>query len=153
MSWDEWEQIKADVAARESTGMRLNQHPAGQDGSGSSLTDGLRSSKKAWLKAGEGVGSIRKGVSTALTQLEEGQSGLGAPSGCLSAEAQRSVFSSWKRYTRAVSGRCGSLQEVLEKVGHEQLKTDESVRAEVESLKLAYQDTEAVGGSGAGKVR
>jgi hypothetical protein len=151
MGWDEWEQIKANVAARQSTGMQLNQLPPDQGASVSAVTGGLKSSQKAWLTAGQGVGSLRKSVSTALTKLEEGQKGLGAETGCLSAAAQGEVYDSWKRYAVDVSKRCGSLQKILEQVGHDQLKTDEAVKAEVDKLKVEYADTGAIGGQAKGR--
>ncbi|MFE3142075.1 hypothetical protein [Streptomyces scopuliridis] len=151
MAWDEWEQIKADVANPKSTGMQLNQFPADSGPAVSAVTGGLKSSKKAWLTAGEGVGSLRKGVSTALTRLEESQTGLGAETGCLSAAAQRDVYASWKRYIEDVSKRCGSLQGILRQVGHDQLKTDEAVKAELDMLQLKYADTDAIGGQAKGR--
>jgi hypothetical protein len=47
-----------------------------------------------------------------------------------------------------VSGRCGKLSGLLEKAGNDQLKTDESIVAEIGSLKVEYEDTPAVGGKG-----
>ncbi|MEW2284762.1 hypothetical protein [Streptomyces sp. NPDC047841] len=34
MAWEEWDQLKAQAAARHSTRMQLNQYPAGQGGGG-----------------------------------------------------------------------------------------------------------------------
>ncbi|MEV7088807.1 hypothetical protein AB0O07_23460 [Streptomyces sp. NPDC093085] len=150
MAWDEWEQAKADAAGRQAVAMRLNQVPADQGASASEVTGGLKTSKKAWTTAGEGVGSLRTGIGTALTKLEDGQSGLGATTGCLSAAAQKEVYDSWKAYAKKVSGRCGSLQSLLERVGNDQLRTDESVKSELDQLKKKYADTPAVGGQTGG---
>lgn len=151
MAWDEWEEIKADVANRHSTDMQLNQFPPEPGPSASAVTGGLRSSKKAWLTAGEGVGSLRKGINTALIGLEDGQTGLGAETGCLSAAAQRDVYASWKRYIEDVSKRCGSLQGILGQVGHDQLKTDEAVKNEIDLFQRQYADTDATGGQAKGR--
>ncbi|MGW1974642.1 hypothetical protein [Streptomyces sp. NPDC001889] len=138
MAWDEWEQLKAGVAERQSAGMRLNS---------SGGTDRLKSSRQGWLSAGEGVGSLRGRIGTALGRLEDGQAGLGDTDGCLSAAAQKDLYASWRTYAENVSKRCGSLQKIMERVGHEQLRTDESVEAGIASVKSAYADTAAVGGA------
>ncbi|MCF4139160.1 hypothetical protein L1856_24015 [Streptomyces sp. Tue 6430] len=151
MAWDEWEQIKADVTDRQPVAMRLNQVPVEPSSGPSAVTGGLKSSKKAWVTAGTGVGSLRGGVSTALAKLAEGQAGLGAIPGCLSAAAQKEVYDSWKKYAESVSERCGSLQKILEQVGHDLLTTDEAVKGEIHKLDLKYADTDAVGGQAKGR--
>ncbi|MFE7424320.1 hypothetical protein [Streptomyces sp. NPDC057545] len=152
MAWDEWEQIKADVTGRQSVAMRLNQAPAEPGPSADGATTGtLKSSRKAWATAGEGIGSLRGNISTALTQLEDGQAGLGEVTGCLSAAAQKDVYSSWKKYARSVGERCGTLQKLLEQAGNDQLATDEAVKGELDRLKQKYADTDAVGGQDRGR--
>lgn len=146
MAWDEWEQIKADVSDRQPVAMRLNQVPVEPGTGPSAVTGGLASSKKAWTTAGEGVGSLRRSVGTALTTLEGGQAGLGAITGCLTAAAQKDVYDSWKKYAESVRERCGSLQKILDQVGHDLLRTDSAVKGEMDKLKLTYADTDAVGG-------
>ncbi|MBC7270583.1 MAG: hypothetical protein H5T76_18065 [Streptomyces sp.] len=124
MAWDEWEQVKQEAAQRHGTRMQLNQLPPG-DGPGpstSNVTGGLKTSRRAWNKAGEDVGGLRRGIGEALTKLQSGQRGLGDASGCLSADAQKEVFDSWSRYLKDVKERCGSVKEVLEQVGHEPLR-------------------------------
>ncbi|MFE0422367.1 hypothetical protein [Streptomyces sp. NPDC058953] len=145
MAWDEWEQIKAEVAERNAPGMQLNGLPPDDSGPTSSMiTGGLKSSQQAWLAAGEGVGSLRKGVTTALGKLEDGQSGLGATEGCLTAAAQKEIHTSWKRYAEEVSRRCGSLQGILEKVGKDLLLTDEAVKSEVDKVRAEFADRDDV---------
>lgn len=156
MAWEEWEQLKAETAGRNSEQMQLNQLPAppggsGSDSGGSGGSGGLRSDKAAWTKAGQGVGSLRENITTALVKLEDGQTGLGMDSGCLTAAAQRDVYDSWKRYVKDVSGRCGALAGVLEKTGNDQLKTDQAIQAEIDKLKSGYEDTPAVGGQSEGR--
>ncbi|MFJ2110482.1 hypothetical protein ACIOEX_00875 [Streptomyces sp. NPDC087850] len=151
MAWDEWEQIKVDVTDRQPVAMRLNQVPVEPGPGPSAVTGGLKSSKKAWATAGEGVGSLRQSIGTALTKLEDGQAGLGATTDCLSAAAQKDVYESWKKYAQGVSERCGSLQRILEQVGRDQLTTDEAVKGEMDKLNLKYADTDAVGGQAKGR--
>ncbi|MFJ2642035.1 hypothetical protein [Streptomyces sp. NPDC087511] len=146
MAWDEWEQIKTEVTGRQTVAMRLNHVPMEPPTGPSAITGGLNSSRKAWVTAGEGVGSLRRSIGTALTQLEDGQAGLGATTGCLSAAAQKDVYDSWKKYVERVSERCGALQKILEQVGHDLLSTDDAVKGEMQKLNLKYADTDAVGG-------
>ncbi|MFE9630561.1 hypothetical protein [Streptomyces sp. NPDC006463] len=151
MAWDEWEKIKADVTDQQSVAMRLNHVPVEPSSGPSAVTGGLKSSQKAWSTAGQGVGSLRQSIGTALTKLEDGQAGLGATTGCLSAAAQKEVYDSWKKYAESVSERCGSLQSVLEQVGRDVLTTDEAVNAEMHKLNVKYADTDAVGGQAKGR--
>ncbi|MFF3674005.1 hypothetical protein ACFYYS_08440 [Streptomyces sp. NPDC002120] len=111
MAWDAWEQIKAG-AGEGHVGMTLNHVPSDPGTGGpSAVTGGLQSSKKAWTTAAEGVGSLRSTIGTALTKLENGQTGIGSTAGCLSAAAQKDVYDSWKKYAESVSERCGAPRE------------------------------------------
>jgi hypothetical protein len=144
MAWDEWERIKAGVAGPRGTGTRLGGPPAETDPGVSAVTGGVRSSRKAWLAAGEGVGSLSGGVATALGKLTAAQPGPARPDDCLSAVAQRELHASWQRYAQGVSRRCASLQGILRRVGREQLTTDEGVRAELSGVRVRYADTDPV---------
>ncbi|MFJ1821972.1 MULTISPECIES: hypothetical protein [unclassified Streptomyces] len=148
MAWDEWEQLKSDAAARGSARMQLNQYPADQGGGGpaGAAPGGLKSDKKAWVKAGEGVKGLVDGVGKALTKLAEGQAGLGDTGGCRSAAAQKDLYESWRRYVGDVSSRCDGLGGLLVGAGHDLSKSDQAVREELDKLQLKYKDTEAVGG-------
>lgn len=147
MAWDEWERLKAAAASRNSAQMQLNQLPAEQSGD----TGTLISNKPAWTKAGTDIGSLREDISKATAKLKDGQTGLGSDTGCLTAAAQKEVYGSWAAYVEDVSGRCGKLAGLLVKAGNNQLKTDESVKAEIAKLVVAYADTPAVGGQGRGR--
>ncbi|WP_255950238.1 hypothetical protein [Streptomyces odontomachi] len=154
MAWDEWEQLKTQAAGRPSAGMQIDHlaEPTGGDGGGaSSVTGGLKSTKAAWNKAGEGVGGLREGIGKALKRLEDGQTGLGSDAGCLCTGAQKDLYDSWARYVKSVDERCGSIKDVLEKVGHDLLGTDESVRSALAAIDTRYADTPAVGGPGTGR--
>lgn len=150
MAWDEWEGLKADAQARGSTQMQLNQYPAdpggGGAGGGNPFSDSLKSDKKVWVKAGEGVTGLKADIGKALTALENGQAGLGDTTGCQSAAAQKELYDSWKKYVGDVSARCGELGGLLERSGHDLAKSDQSVLTELDRLKVTYADTEAVGG-------
>nr|BFD84877.1 hypothetical protein StreXyl84_42780 [Streptomyces sp. Xyl84] len=153
MAWDEWEQLKADAAARGGS-EKVHIDQVADPGGGnvtSSVTDGLKSTKAAWNKAGEGVGGLRDEIGKALAKLSDGQRGLGDDAGCLTAGAQQMVCSSWARYLKSVSERCGGVKEVLDQVGHDLLLTDEGVRAAFGNVDLKYADTPALGGHGSGQ--
>ncbi|MFD5453116.1 hypothetical protein [Streptomyces sp. NPDC127100] len=147
MAWDEWERLKAAAAERNSAQMQLNQLPAEQSGG----TGDLISNKPAWTKSGTDIGSLREDISKATAKLEDGQTGLGSDTGCLTAAAQKDVYDSWDTYVTKVSGRCGKLSGLLVKAGNDQLKTDQSVEAEITKLVVAYADTSAVGGQDKGR--
>ncbi len=147
MAWEEWEQLKAAAVARESSRTQLNQVPPEPGDGGGTLV----SNKPAWSRAGDDVDSFRETIGKALGALSEGQSGLGADTGCRTAIAQKDVYDSWERYVEKVSRRCGRLAGLLEKAGNDQLRTDESIMVEIANLKVAYGDTPALGGHGEGR--
>ncbi|MFJ5047771.1 hypothetical protein [Streptomyces sp. NPDC088719] len=89
MAWDEWEQIKADVAVNGSAQMQLNQAPAEGGPTGGSTSGDLKSNRKTWVKAGEGVTGLKEGVGKALAKLADGQTGLGDSTGSQSAATAR----------------------------------------------------------------
>ncbi|MER7521143.1 hypothetical protein [Streptomyces sp. NPDC126499] len=142
MPWDEWEQAKAETAARQSS-MRLNQVAPEQGGG---YSEDLKTDKRAWAKAGEGVSGLKDDVAKALSKLDSGQAGLGDTGGCQSAAAQKELYDSWKKYVGDVSGRCESLSRILQQSGHDLAKPDESVRQDLDAHAKRYADTAAVGG-------
>ncbi|MBT2380385.1 hypothetical protein J7E90_24435 [Streptomyces sp. ISL-111] len=146
MAWDEWEQLKSDAAANGSAQMQLNQTPSEGGTQTGAASGDLKSDKKAWVKAGEGVTGLKAGVGKALTKLADGQAGLGGTSGSRSAAAQKELYDSWKKYVSDVSGRCGALGGLMQKAGHDLARSDEEVKEDLEKLKMTYKDTEAVGG-------
>ncbi|MFG2882325.1 hypothetical protein ACGFYV_08375 [Streptomyces sp. NPDC048297] len=154
MAWEEWEQLKATAVERQSARMQLNHvliDPGGTSSGGGGVPGKLRSDKAAWSTAGNDVGDLRDNAGKALTKLNDGQKGLGKDSGCLTAAAQREVHTSWERYVGDVSGRCEKLAGLLEKVGNDQLRTDEAIKAEIAKVKTEYEDTPAVGGQSRGR--
>ncbi|WP_236245206.1 hypothetical protein [Streptomyces sp. CC210A] len=153
MAWDEWEQLKADVAERKSTPMQLNQHPADPgDGAPAGVgSEDLKSSKRAWVKAGEDTKRLDEPIGTALRKLEDGQAGLGETAGSQGAAAQKELYDSWSKYVKDVRTRCKSLGGLLQSSGHDLSKTDESLKSELDAIRRSYKDTEAVGGRAKGK--
>ncbi|MGX4689372.1 hypothetical protein [Streptomyces sp. JNUCC 63] len=97
------------------------------------------------------MGGLRGYIGKALTKLEGGQAGFGKGSGCLTAAAQKSVHDSWERRVKDISELCAGLAGVLEKVGNDQLRTDEAIKAEIARLKVHSEDASAAGGSGRGR--
>jgi hypothetical protein len=152
VSWDEWEQLKADAVARGSTRMQLNhvQPDKGGVSAGGARGDRLKSDKKAWAKAGIDVKGLKSDIDKALAKLDDGQAGLGEATGCQSATAQKELYRSWKKYVGNVSSRCHELGALLEHSGHDLSMTDGAVKAELDKIKLKYQDTDSVGGHAKG---
>ncbi|MFI8829010.1 hypothetical protein [Streptomyces sp. NPDC053431] len=144
MPWDEWEQLKTEAAQRQSTSMRLNQLAPEPGGGG--VSEDLKTDKRAWVTAGEGVTGLKDGVAKALTALDSGQAGLGDDKGIQSAAAQKELYDSWKKYVGDVNGRCDALGGLLRTSGHDLTKPDESLVGEIAALAAKYADTEAVGG-------
>ena len=151
MAWDEWERLKQGAVQKHAGQTRLNHYDDGGPVSATSgVTGGLRSNQQAWIKASEGIAVLKEGLDKALTELADGQHGVGA-TGCLTAGAQKDVYDSWTRYARSVEERCGSVREALEKTGHDLLVTDEAVRGAFASIDSRYADTHAVGGQAPGR--
>ncbi|MFJ9685103.1 hypothetical protein ACIRRX_05390 [Streptomyces bacillaris] len=151
MSWDEWEQLKADAAAGGSAQMQLNQAPSENGSWADSASGDMKSDKRAWVKAGDSVTGLKTGVGKALVKLADGQAGLGDTSGCRSAVAQKELYDSWKKYVGDASDRCAALGGLLQKAGHDLSKSDQEVKADIEKLEVTYKDTEAVGGQTGGR--
>ncbi|MET9956664.1 hypothetical protein ABZ135_34670 [Streptomyces sp. NPDC006339] len=157
MAWDEWEQLKAEVVAgrseEHSPSMRLNQLPADPGGGAPAggASEELKTEKRAWVKAGEGVSGLKADVAKALSALDCGQAGLGDTGGCQSAAAQKELYDSWKKYVGDVSGRCEALGGLLQTSGHDLSKPDQALVGELGGLTAKYADTAPVGGQAQGR--
>lgn len=110
----------------------------------------MRSSKAAWTRAGEGVGTLRGNIRNALSKLDQEQKGAEVNCEVLSAAAQHEAHQPWSEYLTKVRGRCGALQNLLEKTGHDQLKNDDAIREAFNALGERYEDT-AGGDHGRGR--
>ncbi len=147
MAWDEWEQLKADATTRGSTGMQLTHAP---DPIGVGY-ERLKSSKKAWTKAGEDTKELQSGVGKARGKLEDGQAGLGDTAGCQSKANQKELYGSWKEYLDKVDKRCGELGWIMQSSGIDLAGSDDAVKAELDKLETKCQDTAPVGGQAKGR--
>ncbi|MFG3429898.1 hypothetical protein [Streptomyces californicus] len=146
MAWAEWEQIKADVAAKGPANMQLNRAPAEGGSSGGASPADLKSNRKTWIRVGEGIAGLKGGVGKALTKLADGQAGLGDTTGSVSAAAQKELYDSWKKYVSDVRGRCEALGGLLQQAGHDLSKSDKEALADLKRLQVNYEDTKPVGG-------
>lgn len=92
---------------------------------------GLRSDKKVWSGAAEGVRSLQGAVKTATVELAEKQQGFSAFSlgvtGFETGSAQRGVYETWQRYLDLVGRESGEVAGKLEQAGSDHYKNDEAV--------------------------
>lgn len=92
---------------------------------------GLRSDKKVWSGAAEGVRSLQGTLKTATAELTEKQQGFSAFSlavtGFETGSAQRGVYQTWERYLRLVRRESGEVAGKLEKAGSDHYRNDEAV--------------------------
>lgn len=149
MSFDQdWAQLVNESARNPG----LNLASASNEPGWATGSDGMKSDKKAWTTAATNVGSLRKSISKGLSDLTEGQKGLGEGSATggqtQSGAAQRELCASWRRYLHDVSGRCSVLRDRLEKAGDDHYKNDEATKRAFEGLDQRYKDTPAIGGQG-----
>ncbi|MEU3103213.1 hypothetical protein [Streptomyces griseoflavus] len=147
MAWEEWEQSKAAAAGRHTAPAPLHELPAHQGGGAPHLL----SNRSAWTRAGGDIDALRTDISKATAKLKDGQTGLGSPSGCLTATAQKDIHVSWETYLTEVGGRCGKLSGLLVKAGNDQSETEQSITARITTLDAMYADTPAVGGRTTGR--
>ncbi|MFD3552537.1 hypothetical protein [Streptomyces goshikiensis] len=139
---EEWARLKGGPS--DGPGMRLASAPAADGGGGGA--GGVQSSKPAWTVAGTAVGGLAGDVKKALTGLETGQKGLATGGAVESAGAQSEVYTSWKTYLEALSGRCTALQGKLERAGNDLFLTDDNLKGLFTELATHYRDTPATGG-------
>lgn len=139
---EEWARLRGGASGE--PGMRLASVPAADGGGGGGDAD-VQSTRPAWTAAGTAVGGLAGDVKKALTGLETGQTGLAAK-GVESAGAQSEVYTSWKTYLEALSGRCTALQGKLERAGNDLFLTDDNLKGLFTELAKHYQDTPATGG-------
>lgn len=147
MSFDqEWARLVRDTSGDTSLSLAsADEGPAWATGSGR-----MKSDKKAWTTAATNVGSFQKSIRKGLSDLAEGQKGLGGGSTTggrtQSGAAQRELCASWKQYLDDVSGRCAVLRDRLDKAGDDHYKNDEATKRAFDGLDGRYEDTPAVGG-------
>ncbi|MFF8789988.1 hypothetical protein [Streptomyces sp. NPDC015125] len=119
----EWAEIKRESSARMSL--------ASAGGEGWSLDGGtgdLRSSRQAWSRGAQAVGSLRENLKSALSALESRHDVGGSEAeGLRSIASHLSAYQSWQRRLDLVSRECNELKDKLQKTGDAFYKTDAAI--------------------------
>ncbi|MFI6347937.1 amino acid ABC transporter permease [Streptomyces sp. NPDC050560] len=110
MTWNEWEQIKADVAERRSAGMTLDHAPERKnDGEGD-----LNHSRGPWARAAGAASDLSRSMTTAKSDLDSADKGVSAGlQGLASLGSLTTVLASWDERLTAVQGECRNLNPAL----------------------------------------
>ncbi|MFF9347355.1 hypothetical protein [Streptomyces sp. NPDC014734] len=139
----EWTQLKQGV-------VRARTNLASTTVAGGAGDADLVSDKKVWNRVGRDVGGLAVNTDKAGNALKAAQEGAAATS-LESAAAQQELCQSWTRYLKDLTGKCRSLQGLLEKAGKDQYDNDQDFADELARLSGRYKDTPATGGSDGGK--
>lgn len=122
----DWAELKRESSARTSR--------AGAGGEGWNSDGGagdLRSSRQAWSRSAQAVGSLRGNLKSALRALESrhdvGGSGGSEAEGLRSVASHLSAYQSWQRRLDLVSRECDELKDKLQKTGDAFYKTDAAI--------------------------
>lgn len=122
MPWDEWDQLKAAAADKDSAQMQLNGIPEEdrrllpQD-DGQSGGKGLKHSSKPWNRAAATAHDLGIGTGTAKGSLTKGHAGMaGGLEGLASLAELKSVLTSWENRLKAVRDECEALEPKLRQV-------------------------------------
>ncbi|GGS24915.1 hypothetical protein GCM10010252_75010 [Streptomyces aureoverticillatus] len=140
MAWDEWEQLKAEAVARQSTRTHLNEVPAGDgdsvDGGGRGAGS-LRHTRKPWTYAASVANDLSTGTKTVRSDLQAAHEGLGrGAEGLSSLGALKAVLTSWERRLSSVRDECAALEPKLRSVAVELGEVDVKVGAETDSIQV-----------------
>ncbi|MEL5957530.1 amino acid ABC transporter permease [Streptomyces sp. CLV115] len=132
MAWDEWEQVKAQVAERHTARLQLNSLPgeggqADPSGGGGS-TGTLRHKGGPWTKAAGTADGLQTGTITAKVDLRKAHDGIsGGLAGLSSLGALKSVLTSWDERLGRVRAECSSLEPKLRQVAADFAEVDAEV--------------------------
>lgn len=132
MAWDEWEQVKAQVAERHTARLQLNSLP-GEGGHADPSGGGggagtLRHKGGPWTKAAGTAGDLQTGTITAKVDLRRAHDGTsGGLDGLSSLGALKSVLTSWDERLGRVREECGSLEPKLRQVAVDFAEVDAEV--------------------------
>ncbi|WP_070194990.1 hypothetical protein [Streptomyces oceani] len=92
----------------------------------------MRSDQSLWRTTAQEVGALSRNVRQGLSELSTAQRGLGADSipvtGFSIGAAQRSTYTSWKRYVGLVSRECEELTGKLENAGNGHYANEQDTR-------------------------
>ena len=143
MAWEEWEQLKASAAERQSTGVQLNQLPANSGGSapsgrGNGGGDRLKHSAQPWNRAAKTADDLRISTNTTRTTLTTAHAGVaGGLTGLASLAELKGVLTSWEERLGAVRDECESLEPRLRTVGKELVGVDAGVAAKADAVRVS----------------
>lgn len=120
MGWEEWDQLKSQVAERH-TGMQLNQLPVEPGASGGATDTGgggtLRHTGKPWNQAADTAGELRTSTSAAKKELTDAHTGVASgAAGLASLGTLTEVLASWEKRIGAVRDECDALEPKLRQV-------------------------------------
>ncbi|MFF9348374.1 hypothetical protein [Streptomyces sp. NPDC014734] len=137
MAWDEWEQIKADAATRQSTPMRLNQLAPAAGGGGVSAPD-LASSPAAKKAAAKAIGEdLEPGVERegghAAEQTKSTVKEFGPKDGYGwdTSGALKRAHKTWEGQIKMLLGRLASEKELLSETGTSFRNNDLGIAAQL----------------------
>ncbi|MFD7623538.1 amino acid ABC transporter permease [Streptomyces sp. NPDC059802] len=139
MAWDEWEQLKAQVAEQHATHTRIN-GLQGEDGyakpaGGGGGTGTLKHNGGPWTKAAGTADGLQTSTITAKVDLRRAHDGtVGGLAGLSSLEALRSVLTSWDERLGRVREECSSLEPKLRQVAVELAEVDAEVGARAKAV-------------------
>ncbi|MBT2526862.1 amino acid ABC transporter permease [Streptomyces sp. ISL-99] len=135
MAWDEWEQLKAEAAQRQSANMQLNQLPS-SGGGGSGGADRLKHTDKPWTDAAGIAGALRTSTATAKNELHDAHAGIeSGTEGLDSVGALKGVLRSWEERLEAVRDECNYLESALRGVVKAQGASDARVKSSIDSVR------------------
>ncbi|MFD9906341.1 amino acid ABC transporter permease [Streptomyces sp. NPDC059063] len=139
MAWDEWEQLKAEAVARQSTQMQLNEAPdgGGSTDKGGSGTGSLKHTRKPWTHAANVADELGTGTRRARAALHSAHGGVeSGAEGLASLGALKAVLTSWERRMSAVRNECESLEPKLRRTARELGEVDVKVGAETDAVQV-----------------
>ncbi|MEU1281938.1 amino acid ABC transporter permease [Streptomyces sp. NPDC005805] len=119
MPWDEWDELKASAAERDSAGMQLNGIPEeGRHDRANGGGDGrLKHSAKPWNQAAGTASSLGVSTQNSKGNLSKGHAGMAAGlEGLASLGELKSVLTSWENRLQAVRDECEALEPKLRQV-------------------------------------
>ncbi len=134
--WDVIERDSGTTAGSQSSGNQAQMSLASSDDGGSpgwattGGSGGMKSDRKLWSRAAQGVTSLEGNLKQATGKLETGQTGFtanaDAVTGFATGAEQMAVYDTWQRYLDLIRRETGELAGKLEKAGNDHYKNDEA---------------------------
>ncbi|WP_037854448.1 hypothetical protein [Streptomyces sp. NRRL S-340] len=141
MAWDEWEQLKAHAAERNSAHMNLNGltraggHAKQSDGAGGNGT--LKHKGGPWTTAAGTSEDLQTRTSTARDDLTSTHEGIGGGlAGLASLGSLKAVHKSWHDRLGRVRDECSSLEPKLRQVAVDLGEVDAEVSHKAEAVRV-----------------